>query len=97
MDGKSFENIKKKLRLTDQGVSDVMGISLCTVQNWANDVWLIPIIAERFLYSLLSMRDMEAQWMAGYTRGLNAGLREGRPESEYNIGYKAGYLAAMDK
>jgi len=57
MDSKEFENIKKKLGLNNQGVSDVMGIRLQTVKNWSGGVWLIPNMADKFLRVLKGIKD----------------------------------------
>jgi hypothetical protein len=97
MDNHQFDDIKKKLRLTNQGISDVMGVRLRTVANWAEGVWKMPLVAERFLHTLLSIkRDAEAMIgtsEATYVVGYKQGIRSGRLDQVegYTKGYDDGY------
>ena len=96
MDKKAFQNIQKKLGLTNEGTAEALDVELFTVQMWVCGTWPVPRPIAKFLHSLLSMkRDNEAIYMAGY-KGRNAGLKEGRVEgkdsiAEYARGLAEGY------
>ena len=102
MDNQKFEEIKKKLRLTNQEVADTLGLKLGIVERWAEGVWEIPLWAEKFLYVLLEMkRNNEvgfSSWDAAYKKGFEEGLKEVGLDAVagYTYGYSAGYSAAKE-
>jgi len=102
MDNQKFEEIKKKLRLTNRKVADTLGVDLWTVKRWAEGVWEIPFWAEKFLYVLLEMkRNNEvgfSSWDAAYKKGFDEGLKEvgDATVAGYTYGYSAGYSAAKE-
>ena len=49
MDNKEFQNVQKKLRMTNERSSEVLGVSLFTVQQWASGIWMIPKPIVNFL------------------------------------------------
>lgn len=110
MDSQKFKEIKKKLRLTNQEVSDAMGVRLKTVEMWNMGLWKMPLMAEKFLYVLLSMkRDNEDEYNsrltikkhsdAAYRKGFAEGLEEAELDvaGGYISGYRAGHSAANDE
>jgi hypothetical protein len=104
MDKLAFREIQKKLKLTNEGVSEAMDVELFIVQQWASGVWLIPKAMAKFLRTLLSaQRDMEAVYMSGYHRGHNTGGEEGRLAvvedytTEYDQGHSDGCCDTEDQ
>ena len=102
MDNQKFEEIKKKLRLTNQGVADTLGLKLGTIERWGEGIWKIPLWAEKFLYVLLEMkRNNEvgfSSWDTAYEKGFTEGLKEvgDATVAGYTYGYSAGYSAAKE-
>jgi len=107
MDSQGFNEIKKKLRLTNQDVSDAMGLRLRTVENWDTGVWKMSLMAEKFLHVLLSVGKnnynsrltMEKNSDAAYKKGFVDGLKKVEFDiaEGYFSGYSDGYSAAKDE
>lgn len=99
MDKLAFREIQKKLKLTNEGISEAMDVELFTVQQWASGVWPVPKAMAKFLRAMLSaQRDMTDVYMSGYHRGRNSGRSIGRKEGHtegYDTGYTVGYNAAI--
>ena len=94
MDKLAFREIQKKLKLTNEGVSEAIDVELFTVQQWGGGVWPVPKAMAKFLRTLLSaQRDMTDVYMSGYNRGRNRGYDEGCLSAieEYTTGYDEGY------
>jgi len=96
MDNLRFEEIKKKLRLTNQEVADTLGLKLGIIERWAEGVWEIPLWAEKFLYVLFKMK--RNNWDAAYEKGFTEGIKKVGHDavSGYFSGYSAGYSAAKE-
>ena len=76
MDRLAFREIQKKLKLTNEGVSEAIDVELFTVQQWASGMWPVPKAMAKFLRTLLSaQRDMTDVYMSGYGKGLSEGRR----------------------
>ena len=90
MDNKEFENIKKKLQLTNQEVSDILGVRLKTVKNWADGIWEMPLMAEKFLRMVMNNRKPDINCSIATTSEYRRGYKEGYSIS-YSMGYSMGY------
>lgn len=84
MDKKAFQNIQKKLGLTNEGVSEALDVELFTVQMWARGTWPVPRPIVKFLRLLLSTQ-----------RDSRNGGSEVGCEHSYAKGFNNGYIAAM--
>ena len=94
MDKHGFREIQKKLKLTNEGVSEALDVELFTVQNWASGNWPIPDPIVKFLRTLLStQRDHEAIYTEGYNRGYRTGKEDKylNKVRGYTTGYDEGY------
>jgi hypothetical protein len=87
MDNKAFQNIQKKLALTNEGISEAMDVELFTVRQWASGIWPVPRPIAKFLRTLLSMkRNKKAMdynikgvllgYDRGYAKGFDAAIKE---------------------
>jgi hypothetical protein len=93
VDKHGFREIQKKLRLTNEGVSETMDVELFTVQNWATGAWPIPKAIAKFLHTLVVLSkkedplDVYAKGHAtGYSRGYSKGSNDG-----FTAGKQVGY------
>ena len=99
MDKLAFREIQKKLKLTNEGVSEAMDVELFAVQQWAAGTWPVPKAMAKFLRTLLSAkRDMADAHMSGYHQGRNNGYKESRPGTieNYTAGYDEGYREGLE-
>jgi len=100
MDSQRFNEIKEKLRLTNQEISDTMGVRFDTVIMWDGGLWEMPLMAEKFLYTLLSVkRNNDIIYKEAFIEGRHDGREEGMLDivAGYTHGYSEGYSAAMDE
>jgi uncharacterized protein (DUF2132 family) len=96
MDKHGFRETQKKLKLTNEGISETMDVELFTVQQWASGNWPIPKAMVKFLRTLLSARrDMEAVYMSGFHRGRNDGHKRAQLD-DFTRGYDEGYREGLD-
>jgi len=56
MDNKRLEDIKKKLRMTNKELADMLGVEMRRLLKWTKGEQEIPLWAEKFLHILLGMR-----------------------------------------
>lgn len=110
MDNKAFQNIQKKLRLTNEGTAEALDTELFVVQQWASGVWPIPRPIAKFLYTLLSIRRDNFHYrMDEYRDGYLEGYKVRKKEDESNArwgytgltkyvdGYADGYTEGQER
>ena len=56
MDSQRLEEIKKKLRMTNEDLADILGIEMRRLKKWTKGEQEIPLWVEKFLHILLGMR-----------------------------------------